>query len=179
VSALGVQPGSPYPRVAWLDGTYWHPANNYNMALGRIRVLDTVRKGQGPVTGNPCASTGTPPWIGARDTATGARVTIAKAPPGVFAWLNVALGNPTSYGGLPLPIDLSPFGLAGCQLHVGPDLSFARATGTTGVDRGYAAVDVNVHLAATLGTIVQAQWLVFDPATSGYAATSKHQLRLQ
>ena len=174
---LGVQPGSPYPAIAWLDLGYYLP--QISLANGRIRAFRAMREGQGPVFGASCSSTDEQPMIGARHTATGSRVTIAKGPPGAMAWLNLAIGNPGTYQGQPLPIALDGFGLTGCQLHVALDVSFLRVLGTNGIDRGYAAVDWNHGLAATQGTIVQAQWLLFDPATSDYAATQKHQLRLQ
>ncbi|HZN37423.1 MAG TPA: hypothetical protein VFD82_01395 [Planctomycetota bacterium] len=174
-ASLGVQPGSPYPVVAWMDINWWTTGTYH----GRIRAYDMARAGQGPVTGVACSSSGQPPLIGARQTTTGARVTIAKAPPGAVAFLNLALANQTSYGGLPLPINLTPFGLTGCELHVGPLASEWRILGTTGIDRGYAAVDFPFQLVPTLGTSIVAQWLVFDPATLAYAATAKHELRGQ
>jgi hypothetical protein len=176
-AGLGVLPGSPYPAVAWMDILYYQPPST---GSGRVRAFRGTRAGQGPVTGTPCSSTAALPQIGVRETTNGARVTIAKAPPGAFAWLAAALGNPTTFGGLPLPLSLDPFGLAGCELYVSPDISFARVLGTSGIDAGYAAVDLPVHCtAAGLGTVVSAQWLAFDPATLAYAATPKHELRLQ
>lgn len=177
-AGLGVPPGAAYPRIAWLDSGYYHPSQPIPNAVGRVRAFDGSFTGQGPVSGTPCASSGPAPWIGARDTTSGARVTIAKGQPGAYAWLNLAVGNPTQYLGLPLPIALDPFGLHGCQMYVGPEITFFRQLGTTGIDRGYAAVDLPVQLAASLGTIVQAQWLAYDPATGWYGATEQHQLRL-
>ena len=63
---------------------------------------------------------------------------------------------------------------------VGPDGHHLRLLGTTGIDRGYAAVDFPFHLTASaLGISIAAQWLVFDPVTLGYGATAKHELRAQ
>jgi hypothetical protein len=175
-TSLGVHPGSPYPVVAWWDYDFYL-VGNYP---GRIRSFSTARAGQGPVTGAACASTGQPPQIGTRQTAAGARVTIAKARPGAMAWLNLNLANQTAYGGLPLPIDLTAIGFTGCSLHVGPAASYFRALGTSGIDRGYAAVDLPFQLTSALnGVRLAAQWIVLDPVSLDYAFTQKHELRVQ
>ena len=45
---------------------------------------------------------------------------------------------------------------------------------------GHAAVDLPYPLAASgLGVAAVGQWLVYDPATLGYAASQKHEVRLQ
>jgi len=173
-ASLGTQPGHHYPSVAWMEMEWTTSVNNW----GRVRAFHTVRTAQGPVTGQGCASHGVVPWIGARQTAAGARVTIAKAQPGAFAFLNLARLPQTSYAGLPLPIDLGPFGLFGCHLLVGPEAAYLRQLGTAGLDRGYAQVDLPFQLStSTLGTPLAAQWLVLDPPTLGYAATARHDLR--
>ena len=175
-AGLGVLPGSPYPAIAWMDLEWVVVGTSH----GRVRAFRGIRAGQGPVTGTPCSSTTSLPQIGARDTATGSRITIAHAAAGAAAWLNVALGNQTSYFGQPLPISLDPYGLTGCNLYVGPEAAVLRILGTNGIDRGYGAVDLNFHLVpAGLGTVITAQWLVFDPTTFGYAATQMHELRMQ
>ncbi|MFY9345726.1 MAG: VCBS repeat-containing protein [Planctomycetota bacterium] len=174
-AGLGVLPGSPYPAVAWMDQGFVP-----GVGSGRTRAFLGTRAGQGPVTGTPCSSLGASPLIGVRETTTGARITIAKGPPGALAWLGISLGNPTTFAGVPLPMPLDPFGLPGCFLHVSPDIIYVGVLGTAGIDRGYAAVDLSLHCAAAgLGTVFSAQWLAFDPATLAYATTSKHQLRLQ
>jgi hypothetical protein len=178
---IGVLPGNPYPAVAWLDLHYSNSAQAWN-ATGRIRALYGTPLRQGPVTGVACSSNGQLPQIGVRSTATGSRITVAKGPPGALGWLDLTLGNPVTYGGLTLPIDLTPFGLVGCNMYVGADVSVTRFLGTTGLDRGYAAVDLPFPLVTSvfvIGSVVQAQWILLDPASLAYAATSKHQLRLQ
>lgn len=173
-ASLGVQPGSPYPVIGWLD-VQWFAAGT---GTGRIRAYRGALDGQGPVTGTPCSNRGAPPQIGARNTTTGARVTVAKAPAGALAWLSLSFPNQTSYGGHPLPLDLSPFGLPGCTMYVAPIALHLRVTGTTGIDRGYAAVDFPFRLtAAATGIDAVAQWLVLDPVTLDYAATAMHRLR--
>lgn len=167
---LGVLPGSPYPCVAWFDQA-WTATGS---AQGRVRAYNPARAGQGPVTGTACTSQGTLPQIGARTTSTGSRVTIAKSHRNALGALWLSL-NP-----LASPVDLSPLGAAACTLYVNPDATFLRTLGTTGIDRGYAAVDLPFQLApAGLGLGVVAQWLVLDPLTHAYAATQMHALRLQ
>lgn len=169
-ASLGTQPGSPYPALVWLDLNHWQPGTAY----GRIRSYSPTRDGQGPVSGTACTSTGDLPLIGVRQTTTGSRITIARSHPGALAALNLA------FTALPTPVDLSSLGFAGCKVHVDPAASYLRVLGTSGIDRGYAAVDLPYPLAASgLGVAAVGQWLVYDPATLGYAATQKHELRLQ
>ena len=57
---------------------------------------------------------------------------------------------------------------------------YLRLLGTTGIDRGYAAVDLPFQLTTSaLGISLVAQWLTFDPATLHYGATARHELRAQ
>jgi hypothetical protein len=79
---------------------------------------------------------------------------------------------------MPLSVALDAFGWIGCHAYVTPDIGDFRLLGTNGIDRGYAFVDLGARCAPALGLVVSAQWLALDPATMGYAATQKHQLRL-
>jgi len=174
-ASLGTQPGSPYPVVAWL-GTQWYDATIGGQ--GRIVAYGGARAGQGPVTGTACTSSSSLPLIGVRKLGVGAantgfRTTVAKTHGNALAALNFA------FGALPTPVDLTPFGFAGCTVYVDPAATFLQVTGTTGLDRGYAAVDLPHPLsAAATGTDVVAQWLVLDPATAAFAATQMHAIRL-
>ncbi len=169
-ASLGAPPGSPYPALAWVD-THWYTVGT---AAGRVRVYDGVRAGQGPVTGIACTSSGTLPLIGVRALPTGSRITVAKTHGNALAALNLA------FTALPSPVDLSPLGFANCTVYVDPLASYLRVTGTAGIDRGYAAVDLPHPLtAAAIGTDAVGQWLVFEPVTWEYAATRMHALRLQ
>lgn len=176
-AGLGAQPGQQYPTIAWMDLEYCTQITHY----GRVRSYNTERAGQGAISGHPCSSNGrTAPQIGARQTSSGARITIAKGPPGALALLNLGLVPQTHYMGIPLPIDLGWLGMPGCKAYVGPDVHYLRAMGNTGIDKGYAAVDLPFQLSpAGLGTPLVAQWLVFDPASLGYATTAMHALRGQ
>lgn len=51
--------------------------------------------------------------------------------------------------------------------------------GTNGIDAGYGHVDLLQQFAPTLGTMLAAQWIWFDPATLGHGASEVHQLRLR
>jgi hypothetical protein len=181
-AAIGPTLGNPYPTVAWLDRNYAVPG----APSGRVRAFRTPFVGQGPVTGAPCSTTSTTPLIGVRRAPLAlppapqqARITIANASPGAAAWLNLDYANATSFGGVPLPVSLAAVGLPQCLVHVGPTAFVFRTLGTIGLDRGYAHVDMPRPLTATLGTAIAAQWLVFDPTTFDFAASQRHQLRLQ
>jgi hypothetical protein len=174
-AGLGPQPGSPYPSIAWL---------NRNMALvgtfpGLARAYAGTRAGQGPVTGTACTSSGTLPLIGVRKLGvgtanTGSRITVARTHAHALAVLCLDFSPRVT------PIDLASLGFASCTLYVDPIATFLQVTGTTGIDRGYAATDLPHLLSATaVGTDAVAQWLVFDPATVAYAATQMHAIRLQ
>jgi len=173
-ASLGSPPGSPYPALAWVD-TEWYTIGTQ---VGRVRVYDGARTGQGPVTGIACTSSGTLPLIGVRKLGVGAantgfRTTVAKTHGNALAALNFA------FTPLPTPVDLTPFGFAGCTLYLDPVATFLQVTGTTGIDRGYAAVDLPHPLsAAAVGTDVVAQWLVLEPSTWDHAATQMHAIRL-
>lgn len=172
-ASLGVQPGNPYPVVAWLNTE--ELSSNYG---GLIRAFGGARTGQGPVTGIACTSSGTLPLIGVRKLGAGAantgfRTTVAKTNADALAALLFA------FAPLATPVDLTPFGFAGCKVYVDPVAVFLQVTGTTGIDRGYAAVDLPHPLsAATTGTDLVAQWLVIEPASGAYAATQMHAIRL-
>ena len=173
-ASLGVRAGEHYPSIVWLD-QYWYATAT---GSGRVRAYGTARAGQGPITGTPCTSSGDLPLIGVRKLGaahanTGFRTTIAKTHANALALLNFA------FAPLPAPIDLTFLGLQGCALYVEPQVSYLRATGSVGIDRGYAAVELPYPLSgAAAGTDVVAQWVVLEPVTGAYAATELHAIRL-
>lgn len=172
---LGVQPGSPYPVIAWYD-PYLAPT----VGFGRIRTFRWNRAGTGPVTGTACASAGSTPLIGMREIATGTRITLAGAPPAALSWLAVALASQSTYGGHSLPLPLDPFGLTGCTLYVAPAATASTMTGSTGLDAGYAAFDLPLVLAPSgISTNLAAQWIALDPTTLAFATTSRHGFRVR
>ena len=111
--------------------------------------------------------------LGVGTANTGFRTTVAKTHANALAALNFA------FTPLVAPVDLTPFGFAGCRVYVDPVATFLQITGTTGIDRGYAAVALPHPLsAAATGTDVVAQCLVLEPSTGAYAATQMHAIRL-
>jgi hypothetical protein len=182
--SLGTHPGSPYPVVAWYDWNWVQVGMNH----GRIRGFRTDFAGNGAVTGASCSTTPQHPLIGVRQVTPTipstyprhTRITVAKGPSGGAAWLNLDYATATSFAGVPLPIDLAAFGIPGCYVHVGPTASAFRTLGTTGIDRGYAHIELPRPLAAaTLGTGLVGQWLLFDPTTLDFATTQKHEFKMQ
>ena len=171
---LGVQPGSPYPVFALVDFTV--------TGYGRIEVWRCNPAGVS-ITGSGCSSAGLAPTIGVRrvETPTGdeSRIVLGSAPPTSFAWCAVADAAANTFAGLNLPLALDPYGFTGCTLLVPADVNAVRFTGSTGFDRGYAEVNLSFPLVATGGLHFAAQWLVLDPATSGFAATPRCEFRVQ
>lgn len=174
---LGVQPGNPYPVFAIFDVPF-----AFN-GWPRIRAFRCSPLGTRFV-GSGCSSTGSaPPTIGIRrvdgsptDTS---RLVLGSAPPNAIAVCVAAPAGLSSAGGITTPFALDGLGLLGCQLLVPPAIEAWRLTGATGMDRGYAAFDLPVAMAATGGTLLAAQWLVLDPATLAFAATQRYEFRLQ
>jgi len=174
---LGPQPGSPYPVIVVFD---WLPqlVGAFIYDRPRLRAIRVNLAGTA-VSGSGCSSTGgAAPQIAVRQDPGSLRVTLSGAPAGSLAWLLAGTAATSSWNGSPLPVLLDPFGLYGCSLRVDPELIFPRAAGSSGLDAGYATVTAPLTVATT-GFAVAAQWLVLDPATLGYAATPRHELRVQ
>jgi hypothetical protein len=170
--SLGTWPDKHYPSLSWIENDYFSSST----LQGRVRGFGSELLGQGPITGRPCSTTGDMPLIGARNTANGARVTVAKAPPGAIAMLNVATAGYHKQVASLLPLNL--FGPDSCEVLALPELSAFQLTGAgPGIDRGYAAVDLPFQFSAAVsGTDLVAQWLILDPATLAFAATELHHL---
>jgi hypothetical protein len=114
-----------------------------------------------------------------RTLQSGMRITVSGALPGAMAWLGVGAAAQTSYGGVPLPLALDPYGLQGCSLYVSPAAIDIRTTGVAGFDRGYAAIDLAARVNAASTNAFAAQWLVLDPATLGFGVSARHEFRVQ
>ncbi|MEQ1634019.1 MAG: hypothetical protein ABL997_16695 [Planctomycetota bacterium] len=170
---LGVQPGSPYPVLGWSDYN-WSGTGH-----GLIGTLDTRLLGQGPVTGTPVSSSLNLPAIGVRQVQGNARITVANGNPGSLAWLVGGLASESTYAGLPLPIALDPFGWTGCSAFVAPAVAIPTVLGTSGLDLGYAQIDLPFPIASTNGHALAAQWLLLDPTTGAFAVTQRHDFRIR
>jgi hypothetical protein len=82
------------------------------------------------------------PRIGLRDLgARGFRVHLSQAPPAAIAILLLGSSG-TPFRTQPLEIDLDRLGFTGCSLQVPVELGVPVATGTDGIDAGYAYLDV-------------------------------------
>lgn len=159
VADLGIQPGNPHPvyAVDYVDSSPTSYA--FTLEVWRSQPVRSSLSGVG------CGTTGNTLIPGLRKTNTGSRLQIAGAPPGALACCILGDGAATTASGLPLPVALDPYGCTGCSLNVPLDFVDATLTGTTGLDRGYAAFDLPVAMAATGGRRFAVQWRVLDPAT--------------
>lgn len=176
---LGVQPGSPYPVIAYIDRS-WNsggvtPASHY-----RVVTVRTNLPGAGPVSGSGCASVGGRPQIGMRQVFGRARITVSGGTPGALAWLVGGPAGQSTFDGVTLPYALDAFGLFGCTAHVPPVVSVPMILGASGLDRGYAAYNLPLpwRLGAT-GITFAAQWLLLDPPTGSYAVSARHEFRVR
>lgn len=174
--ALGPQPGSPYPVIAWYD------AGSF---VSRIIALRTNPPGAGAVFGAPASSTTDLPSIGmravgtgsVRGTATDIRIQTAEGPPSALAWLLLAGADDLSFGGVTFPQPLDPLGLPGLTLYVPPFLVLPTQLGAQGADPGFGAIDLPIPSLNPTGIPFAAQWLLLDPATGAFAATARHEFR--
>jgi hypothetical protein len=152
--------------------------NSFPAPIGRISLYRGFPAGTeiyAPGCGSPA------PKIGVRTfesltTDRGRRVHLSGAPPGASAILLLGFSSASWLGhGLPLPLDA--LGLPGCSLATSVDLTATATTGTTGIDRGYAFVDL-----PNVGTVergaLHAQWLVLD-SQPGRIGVMSDALRVQ
>jgi hypothetical protein len=119
------------------------------------------------------------PRIGLRDLgARGFRVHLSKAPPAASAILMLGSSR-TPFRTLPIEVDLDRLGFTGCSLQVPIELALPVVTGTTGIDAGYAFLDVPCALNSGAGFALHAQWLVLGtgaqaPGALSDALTTRH-----
>jgi hypothetical protein len=145
---------------------------DWNFAVGKVRVYRTSLPGVRPY-GQTCpGGLPQPPAIGLRDLEAsggkGVRMHLSQAPPGVSTCFVLGLSD-TTWNGTPLPFDLSFLGLPGCALYTSVEAFAARVTGTTGLDRGHAFVDVPrcyFPFTFTGGRRLYGQWLLLGPGNT-------------
>ncbi|HZN37596.1 MAG TPA: hypothetical protein VFD82_02265 [Planctomycetota bacterium] len=178
---LGPLPGNPYPVVVVWDRPYkiigYQGTIPIVLHSPRLRAICVGLAGT-DVQGIGCSSTGAPPQNAVRSDSGGLRITLAGARANALAWLLVGPQGSTSWQGIPLPYGLGSWSLPGCYLLVPADLIFARVTGSGGWNEGYTLVTAPFTVATT-GLGVATQWFVFNPATSDYGMTPRHELRIQ
>lgn len=168
LASISERVGDPFPALVVSEAAY----GTSNTSLRYVGRLWTYR----PVTsaiqtrGSRCAgAAGPPPSIGWRDLGGNlARLHVSGASAGGTALLLLGLSN-SSWGGHSLPIPLDAIGLSGCLLHNSVDAWGLLPIGTTGLDRGFAAIDLPTGQA--LPQRLHAQWLTFDARATALGAT--------
>ena len=114
----------------------------------------------------------TEPKIGLRDLGSaGFRVHLSDAEPGSTAALVLGVSR-TTWVGRPLPLSLAEYGFPGCSLFVSMDAIFFAQTGTSGVGRGYASLDLPWPLAYPGGLTLYGQWISFGTGNSSPGGVS-------
>ncbi len=164
------QPGNPYPVFVFAEPLYGYNPN-FGDPLGRLRMYRGTPAGVEPY-GAACTGTlPSRPKIGIRDLqGRGVRLHLSNAPAGAHVALLLGFSR-TQWHGLALPASLASLGLLDCSLYTSVDLFAKTWTGTSGLDRGYAAIDLPLPLKAPGQDLftLHGQWLVLDPTTGGVA----------
>jgi hypothetical protein len=102
-------------------------------------------------------------------------LTLANARPSAPAWLFLATQR-TTWGGLPLPLDLGPFGAAGCVLQVPGTAPFALGANSFGIANAPLSIP---NVAAYCGLDVYSQFVIADPANQlGFVVSNACDSRL-
>ena len=170
MASLGVQPGNPYPVIAFTE-VPTPPGSSYR----RIQTWRLSPPGT-RVVGTGCSTRGQPPTIGLRrvtsSTGETCRITLGSTMPSALAWCAIGPATPIP------PFSLAPLGFPGCDLLVAPIWFGSRTTAAAGIPAGYAGIDIPRQLPRTqtsTATSFAAQWLVLDPTTLDYAASPRHE----
>lgn len=158
------QKGNPFPVLLVSEPKYYLPYTYPLSASGRLTLYRLAPKGVGGF-GSACQGTlALDPRIGLRNLGgKGVRLHLNQAPAKAPAFLLLGLSR-SQWGGTTLPLPLGFIGLPGCRLNTSVDVIVSSLAGSTGISRGYAAVDISVPLAGTNPKVtVYGQWLVWDP----------------
>ncbi|HKB16845.1 MAG TPA: hypothetical protein VKF62_12320, partial [Planctomycetota bacterium] len=131
--------------------------------------------------GSGCGGAGGVPRIGATRSprvGTTFSVNLSGTPPGNVALFLMGLSN-TSWGTIPLPLDLAFLGMPGCGLLVSPDFVLGLTTAAFGPGNGRAVIPLALPPNPTLiGTQAYAQWYVADPAIGAIPGSLTRGLQL-
>ena len=149
--------------------------------LGRAFVYSGAPPGV-TSSGQGCPGTsGVTPRIGATGTpALGSSfaINLSKAPVATPAALLLGFSN-TTWWGIPLPLNLAPFGMPACDLRVSPDLLFFATTAGNLPDRAYVTMTFGIPSIPSLaGMTVHAQWYVLDSAPALFPGSLTRALQI-
>ncbi len=104
-------------------------------------------------------------------------VNLSRVAPGQSAWLILGTSS-TTYAGLPLPLDLGPIGLPGCDLSVSADMTLpVTTTGVNGIGRAVVPLAIP-NDSGLRGAVFHAQWLVLGRGGVGSAGTTTRALKV-
>jgi hypothetical protein len=101
------------------------------------------------------------------------RLTLSGAEPGAIAFLMLGLADNKG------PLSLAPFGLPQCTVHPSLQVVGGFTTGATGIDAGFARHDCNSPGSASLGMVLDAQWLTLDSSLGLAGLTAGLQFELR
>jgi len=168
LAVSGPQPGSPFPVFLASEPRYDYYWSKWGAsARGRLRLFRGTPAGA-RTFGSACAGKlGASPRIGIRALGKrGVRIHLSGAPPSARAWLMLGLSRRT-WGPAKLPLDLALVGLPGCKLYTSIELLAPATTGSQGIAKGYAFVDLGLPLAAPGKEwfTLYGQWLVAGNGT--------------
>jgi len=158
----GDAPGSPFPRFGALESCWAPFSGGFSFpAKGRLLMFCGEPRGVAAVGPGCAGRLAGEPRIGLRARSDGVRIHLSGAPPAAPALLLLGTSS-TSWQGQALPLSLAPLGLVGCQLQTSVEVAVPVVTGTLGIERGYAFVNVPAPLGAGFGVALYGQWLVLD-----------------
>ena len=104
-------------------------------------------------------------------------IEVTEALGGTDALLFVGVSS-SVWNGLPLPLDLTSYGLPGCLLEISLDAILSVPTSGAGPGMGTAAVPLPIPNTPGLGGSIHCQWYVVDPGPTPIPGSMSPALRL-
>jgi hypothetical protein len=160
------QPGNPSPVFVINEPEYGLTGSDY---LGRIRLYRGTPPGVESFGARCSGTLRSAPQIGLRDLqGFGVRIHLSSAPAGAPAALLLGFSS-SQWHGLTLPLSLASLGLPQCFLYTSVELIATTASGLSGLERGYASIDLPWPLKAPAQAlfVLHGQWIVLDPTRAG------------
>jgi hypothetical protein len=161
---INVYPGGPTYRGSFNGGQSWN--GPFNDILWKLRIHCGGSPGHYEVYGANCAgATRRRPELGFFDVPTIGRSTVlalTQGTPSGNAFLAIG-GSDASWGAIPLPLDLTPFGAATCRLLCSLDLAVPTPLDVNGQANLPLSIPGDPSL---VGRAFFNQWLVVDPAAN-------------